>query len=122
MSGKLRLTHLKFKRANNNLFAYANSNPLVYVDPTGEWGFLLPVIGALAIVVLYNDCIERCMDADRDGECDKYDPTDPDSRKRFGQCANYCFALATLWTWAAGYTDLTGTAVTAVHPDNPSNQ
>jgi hypothetical protein len=79
-----------------NAYLYANSNPLRYVDPSGEfpWIIIPPVViggYAIAAVLTFKDCMERCTDTElpRDTDCDA-----PENWEKCSQlCIRYAFAL-----------------------------
>ena len=75
-----------------NGYGYVGGNPLNRIDPDGRWWQVL-VPGAVvgSGMYLYKQCLDRC---NQGGFC----PENQDSRKRFGDCANYCTNLVALWT------------------------
>jgi hypothetical protein len=80
------------EKAGVNLYDYVGGNPAYRIDRDGRW-WQIPMIAGIVVggLYFYKHCLDQC---NQGGWC----PTDPASRKRFGQCAEYCTNLVSLWT------------------------
>ncbi len=73
-----------------NLYTYADSNPLRYVDPTGELSGPAVALGFVAVGTAYTfyrfmKCVEKCEDTNQCEEADRGD-TAPNL-----ECRRQCF-------------------------------
>jgi len=80
------------ERGKNHLYGFTDNNPVNRIDPEGKWW----QIPATVVVVggglyLFKKCMDKCFG--KKELC----PTEGSSRKRFGQCAEYCTSLSVLW-------------------------
>jgi RHS repeat-associated protein len=74
-----------------NLYAYVEESPISRIDPDGLWWqVIIPGLIVGGGLYLYDQCLDKCNQG-------RFCPDDSDSRKRFGDCANYCTNLTALW-------------------------